>query len=927
MMNSKILLLVFLYTSLLVLFSCGDINESTLGAGQEPTIKITGANPDTITVGDSYDDLGATATDEEDGDLTDDIEVENEVNTSKAGSYEVLYSVTDSDNNTVTKSRTVVVLAAGSLGLNEKPVVTVVGKNPDTLMVGESYADSGATAQDEEDGDLTADIQTSGTVDTAVAGEYEIEYTVEDSEGELGQATRIVRVLDKYDTLDIKPTAGSVIEKLAYVFRIKSSHTVSGDLTLAQGETLVLGGKLTIKNGTLTIEKGARIFLAEGAYIDIYDGANILVQGTEEDSVHFKPFEKGKYWGANLYGGIYIASGAATDNTIQYAVMDSAITAVRCEREDGLAVANSTFKRSKKQGLELGKNALTSATGNAFSDNKLYSIYSDASNIGNMGEDNNLDKGIAVEGNVQSSVTWPGLKYVILGNVDIGEYEVSAGEILTIAPGAELLFKEDAYFEVQYGMSLQALGTAENPIVFKTADAGKYWGFGSSNTYSGGIWIDDEAGTDNIFDFVVMDSANTAIYAERENGLIVTNSSFTNNQYQGLILKENVLKSLDSCTFMGNRLYDLYTHASNIGGMSAQQTQEKGFAIMASTISKNATWPALKYMILETISAGEYEESKDQVLTISAGAELLFKENSYIEVQYEMSIQALGSAEKPIVFKSGEAGKYWGFGSSSTYSGGIWIDDEAGTANILDHVHFDSANTAVYSERENGLTVTNSRFTNCKFQGLQLKRNALTTMDQNEFTGNLLYDVYTHATNIGGMSAQQTQDKGFAIFSSTIAYTTTWPALEFIVLDRINMGSSDSPANQVFTIEAGAEFLFMEGAYFELDNSMSLQVQGTAENRVMFATAEIGKNWGFGSSATYSGGIWINNGAAHSHSIEYATIDMANTGIYFDAGALTVTNSNFSNYKYYAINMARGALTQSGNNYSGASTAIGNILE
>ena len=51
-----------------------------------------------------------SATDAEDGDLTEKIEVTGEVNFSKAGSYELSYKVTDSDGNTNTKTRTVAVV-------------------------------------------------------------------------------------------------------------------------------------------------------------------------------------------------------------------------------------------------------------------------------------------------------------------------------------------------------------------------------------------------------------------------------------------------------------------------------------------------------------------------------------------------------------------------------------------------------------------------------------------------------------------------------------------------------------------------------------------------------------------------------------------------------------------------------------------------
>lgn len=51
-----------------------------------------------------------SASDAEDGDLTDNIEVVGEVNFNKAGKYELTYNVTDSDGNTTTKTRTIAVV-------------------------------------------------------------------------------------------------------------------------------------------------------------------------------------------------------------------------------------------------------------------------------------------------------------------------------------------------------------------------------------------------------------------------------------------------------------------------------------------------------------------------------------------------------------------------------------------------------------------------------------------------------------------------------------------------------------------------------------------------------------------------------------------------------------------------------------------------
>ncbi len=74
------------------------------------------------------------------------------------------------------------------------PVITIIGDNPLELIVGETFTDAGATAEDETDGDRTAHITTEGTVDTAIAGSYPITYRVSDLSGNAASATRTVIV-------------------------------------------------------------------------------------------------------------------------------------------------------------------------------------------------------------------------------------------------------------------------------------------------------------------------------------------------------------------------------------------------------------------------------------------------------------------------------------------------------------------------------------------------------------------------------------------------------------------------------------------------------------------------------------------------------------------------------------------------------------
>ncbi|MBI5697062.1 MAG: DUF5011 domain-containing protein [Thaumarchaeota archaeon] len=80
-----------------------------------PTITLNGVNPQTITAGSPYTELGATATDVEDGDITGSIVTDSSaVNTAVVGVYSVTYTVTDSAGNTDTKTRTVNVVSASA---------------------------------------------------------------------------------------------------------------------------------------------------------------------------------------------------------------------------------------------------------------------------------------------------------------------------------------------------------------------------------------------------------------------------------------------------------------------------------------------------------------------------------------------------------------------------------------------------------------------------------------------------------------------------------------------------------------------------------------------------------------------------------------------------------------------------------------------
>ena len=160
-----------------------------------PVVTVVGDNPLEMTYGRPYPEYGATSYDAEDGDITDSIVIVNPVDVNTAGTYVVTYYSTDSAGATASATRSVVVAAAA----NTLPTIALVGLSALSIPNGGPYIEYGATASDVEDGDLTASIVTTSTVDVNVAGTYTVTYRVTDSGGASASVTRTVTVAAYYN--------------------------------------------------------------------------------------------------------------------------------------------------------------------------------------------------------------------------------------------------------------------------------------------------------------------------------------------------------------------------------------------------------------------------------------------------------------------------------------------------------------------------------------------------------------------------------------------------------------------------------------------------------------------------------------------------------------------------------------------------------
>ena len=169
-------------------FYMDDIVQVSLG--DAPVITLIGDATISLTKGDVYTEQGATASDTEDGDISSAIVIGGDtVDVDTLATYEVTYTVEDSDGNITVVTRSI------EVSLGDVPVLTLIGDASIRLEQGDTYTEQGATATDTEDGDVTSTIVIAGdTVDTNTAGTYVVTYTVIDSDGNTAVVTRNVEV-------------------------------------------------------------------------------------------------------------------------------------------------------------------------------------------------------------------------------------------------------------------------------------------------------------------------------------------------------------------------------------------------------------------------------------------------------------------------------------------------------------------------------------------------------------------------------------------------------------------------------------------------------------------------------------------------------------------------------------------------------------
>ena len=161
-------------------------------------IKLFGDNKITIYQGEEYIEPGYRGYDDNNNDLTSQVEVTNNINTDNVGIYKVIYSLKD-----IVKERTVEVI-------KKEPGATYIHLHGDVntfLYVGDEYIEKDCEVIDTVDGGkLKNKVKIVNNVHTSKAGVYKVTYTVTNSSGITTTAVRTVIVMDSEMSVTLNNT-------------------------------------------------------------------------------------------------------------------------------------------------------------------------------------------------------------------------------------------------------------------------------------------------------------------------------------------------------------------------------------------------------------------------------------------------------------------------------------------------------------------------------------------------------------------------------------------------------------------------------------------------------------------------------------------------------------------------------------------------
>lgn len=157
---------------------------------ESPIISLKGDAEVIVDCKSKYEEAGYESNDNYDGDITDKVQINDKVNYSELGTFNIYYTVKDSSNNIGEAKRSIIVKDLSA------PVIELK-RNKDSYVIIGNELDLSYGAIDNYDGDVSNKVEVIGEADLNKVGKYTITYKVSDSSNNTNEYTSTVNVQNK----------------------------------------------------------------------------------------------------------------------------------------------------------------------------------------------------------------------------------------------------------------------------------------------------------------------------------------------------------------------------------------------------------------------------------------------------------------------------------------------------------------------------------------------------------------------------------------------------------------------------------------------------------------------------------------------------------------------------------------------------------
>jgi hypothetical protein len=419
-----------------------------------PTLLLLGEQSLTLAYQAEFTDPGYEATDAVDGDLTEVVEIEGEVDTSILGEYTLTYKVSDDAENRTSVTRTVIVQDA------ELPIITLA----DDIVVAAIDADgvpkteqsivtflSAAKATDKVDGELTV---SNNAPDVFPLGDTVVVFTASDNSNNMAEKSAIISVTDQDAPTLTLTNPGSITISQGDDFEdpgFEAIDNVDRDITdqvvvtgtvdeqtlgiyeLTYSVSDAADNKTTLSRNVIVADQDAPIVEAPGNIVVAAIDAN----GTPISNDNISDFLASAVATDTNDGALQVTNNAPNvfplgTTTVQFAAIDD-------NDNQGIAVANVTVEDQTSPVITLeGETSIDSIFGIEFVEPGVTAI----DNV-----DGVVTSNVAVSGSVDTNM--PG-DYTLSYNVEdaAGNSATEVQRTVTIVYGDNIDTDDDGYSDL-----------------------------------------------------------------------------------------------------------------------------------------------------------------------------------------------------------------------------------------------------------------------------------------------------------------------------------------------------------------------------------------------------------------------------------------------------------------------------------------------